>query len=343
MVLEEGWCFIRGLGVSCSINSQQDLFPFCQQAWRRKQKRDLKLCLNELQSIIDVRAAERQEREQIALARMKSAAPEIDHHLPMIGASEGQNEHVGAPVNSIHSKEEELEDDIVVRSCDKEPEESVDDRAKDIEDRVEFWKQFNQRELYATVSKEENDVRYNDDDGNDTERSISSIEARDLEIRNAPCYITASDSQKSSFVSCNIHGSENGQSDSVLTQSAPDNEVEEADIQRLSGATQNTHTPIGGQTKDTDLQKLSTNSSTDGSFFMSNTNSDDEAPAAGERREPEGIVEHLSLAAAPSPFAFSVASMVASRARNFAQTEDTFGDSSSDEGEDGKEDQESVS
>ncbi|KAK7499576.1 hypothetical protein BaRGS_00009228, partial [Batillaria attramentaria] len=42
-----------------------------EQAWRKKRKRDLKMCLTELGAIIAVRAADRQERERIAMERRK--------------------------------------------------------------------------------------------------------------------------------------------------------------------------------------------------------------------------------------------------------------------------------
>ena len=277
------------------------------------------------------------------MARMKSASAGTDSHLPEREDCEGETEDGhGTPVKFKHSLEEEPDKGIVNRNCGEEPEESVDDLAKDIEDRVEFWKQFNQSELFAAASKEKNDGRNSDSHGGKNERSVISCETHNLETGTAPCQVTVSTSQVPSCpVLYTVPGGEEDQSNSVLTQITPDNEAEEMDtIQRLSGAPQSLEIQTESHAQDMGPQRLSTDhSAANNSFLLSN--SDDDDCEAGDRQEPEGIVEHLSLAAAPSPFAFSVASMVASRARNFAQTEDTFGDSSSeeDEDEDGKEDE----
>lgn len=289
------------------------------------------MCLNELQSIIDVRAAERQERERVALTRMKLASAETDHHLPVGEACERETDHGGVQ-EFDHGVKEDLEQGIVDGGFGEDPEECVDDRAKDIEDRVEYWKQFDQREHSATVSEEKNDRRDDDSNGDTDERRIIRSEAHKSETRNTPCQATASTLQESGFVFLTDRDSEADPLESVLNQSASGGEAEDGDIQRLSEASQKVQTTIDGRTKDTNAQRLSTDPSPDGSCFVaSNTNSDGEESEGDNRPAPEGVEEHLSLAAAPSPFAFSIASMVASRARNFAQAEDTFGDSSSDE------------
>ena len=278
------------------------------------------------------------------MARMKSASAGTDSHLPEREDCEGKTEDGhGTHVKFKHNLEEEPDKGIVNRNCGEEPEESVDDLAKDIEDRVEFWKQFNQSELSAAASKEENDGRDGDGHGGKNERSVISREAHNLETGTAPYQVTVSTSQIPSCpVLYTVPGGEEDQSNSVLMQITPDNEAEEMDIiQRLSRTPQSLEIQTESHTQDMGQQQLSTDPSTaNNSFLISNSDDDDDCEA-GDRQEPEGVVEHLSLAAAPSPFAFSVASMVASRARNFAQTEDTFGDSSSeeDEDEDGKEDE----
>ena len=275
------------------------------------------------------------------MARMKSASAGTDSHLPEREDCECETEDGhGTPVKVKHSLEEEPDRGIVNRSCDEEPEESVDDLAKDIEDRVEFWKQFNQRELFAAASEEKNNERNSDGHGGKNERSVSSHKTHNLETGTDPCQVTVSTSQIPSCpVLYTVPGSEDDQSNSVLTQITPDNEAAEMDtIQRLSGTPQSLEIQTESHAQNMGPQQLSTDPSVaNNSFLISNSDEDD--CEAGDRQQPEGIVEHLSLAAAPSPFAFSVASMVASRARNFAQTEDTFGDSSSEEDEDGKEDE----
>ncbi|XP_076468628.1 vezatin-like isoform X2 [Babylonia areolata] len=348
-----------------------------EEVWQKKQKSTLKLCLRELQSIIDVRAAQRQERERIAMDRMKHA-PTTTHDL-LVPEERKQG----------LTQEEDLE---TCRSAEQG--DSADDLANDLAERVEFWKQFDQKVNKAAVShdtqkdgqlakdpSEEEQVTAMVKESRPKENNDSAVERENLGERcgefhqKESCHcvkeVSVPASNDTGFVCVSdqafdrdltVHDqtlliSENKQC-SNHSQNTP-----LSNPPKTTQDTQNQHShnlpsdvsPVEQHYSDfygDDIDNDAINSDTD------KGGDDDDTPVGNERKfciqKPseritsdrkteadraggqvrsvaEGVREHLSLPAAPSPFAFSIASMVASRARNLAHTEDTFGDTSSDD------------
>ncbi|KAL8566383.1 hypothetical protein ACOMHN_049341 [Nucella lapillus] len=124
-----------------------DLRASEEEAWQKQQQGNVKLCLRELQTIIDVRAAHREERERAAMDRMKQITASEQRELPS---------------SNIHPHRLQVENPATGSAPEEDPKtstaENVDDLAEDVAERVEFWKQFNQTmttETENTDSKQE--------------------------------------------------------------------------------------------------------------------------------------------------------------------------------------------
>ncbi|KAK7102109.1 vezatin-like isoform X2 [Littorina saxatilis] len=409
-----------------------------EEAWHKKQKGDLKMCLNELQSIIDVRAAETRERERAALDRMKSSSSAVtDHNFPSDEHRKSKEEE------KAYSNSRANPDDKHGERYAGALHEDTEDLAKDIEDRVEFWKQFDQTERTVLATEQRDDRKDDEENGNDNISRSSSLEVVGAEMIAPHQRASVSSLQESDFVFIPTPASE--KTDIAPVRSQLDEEVEgmgsqqcvpvphqppppshlHTSIARDSSdlPTVEDHFAVNHETcseekedrssslakKDSPFEEIDEKEDRSGSLAKKDSPFEEidekedrssslakkdspfeeidekedrssslakkdspfeeidesqledknnsrleektcmqlhgrsdsqlkeksrEGVESGSRREPEGIEEHLSLPGAPSPFAFSIASMVASRAKNLARSEDTFGDSSSEEGED---------
>ena len=368
----------------------------CVQVWQKRQKKNLKLCLNELQSIIDTRAVERQEREKIAMERMKTLLAATDSSL-----QEENNRKCDIDAETGLHKEPGKENSQGVE------EDGADDLMKDIEERVEFWKQFDQKQNVVSVSEgnisssdvneyefcvEEN-ARSDENEHTVSGQAVGRVSASVYgesdtecvdrntsntclmrEINSSQCSATSEPDDIHFMSSMTTHhrtpdadclyanGTETAASLEEKVHRYKENTLQDRTETHITG-TEEEHTPAlnsnspegrdgteliigtgalrsGNKTwhDETEPQLTANQHSTDVLHPGASLTGLNVLSRGRERTEVEGVLEHLSLPGTPSPFAFSIASMVALRARDMARTEDTFGDSSSDGDDDDGED-----
>jgi hypothetical protein len=360
------------------------------QAWQKKRKQDLKVCLSELQSIIDVKAAERVDRERAAMDRMMTSAmtPTFTQR----------------PLHPDHY------------DGDDEKGDGEDGRrgevglAQDLEDRMQFWKQFDlaQRATAAAAANarimEATTTTTTTDDAGVAATSSSSLSAT-WQVEGSGFLVVGSDRSKDSpdsdfsVIPESISNSASHESDfSIIPESVSNSTSAESgfvviaekegalavkslatsdllghDISKemgqdddddviyeggggdgggkvLGAAVSSSWYQVPPERSRSELDQseesgeevssspdlISLSPADHGS--ASPTQSRSRSPARS-RSGPEGTEEHLSLPGGPSPFAFSVAAMVANRAKHLGQVEDTFGDSESEGEEVGEEEE----
>lgn len=303
------------------------------------------MCLNELQSIIDVKAAERQKRELSALTRMIKSAVTPVSHISASGEGNGWKGDEGKETLATAQRDDSAGG--MLENVDGGMEDETNDLSQDIAERVLFWKHFDLTENVFAPKMQDSVSRSPDIEAGTAEDELgvdnflligdrkSSSESPQSDISIIPDIISSSTSQESGFVVVDDQQSEptwptskaRGMPLSESWHHIPE-DISESVPKGRSESLQKKRSACEGDTvsrsaKMENLELIKKPSPLSGSSVSQ--------AEARSRSQPEGTEEHLSLPGSPSPFVFSIATMVASKARNIAQVEDTFGDTSSDE------------
>ncbi|KAK7443837.1 hypothetical protein BaRGS_00040439 [Batillaria attramentaria] len=307
-----------------------------EQAWRKKRKRDLKMCLTELGAIIAVRAADRQERERIAMERRKKTTDDAQVCGAQSGDKNGgtekesdmdkvssSDERDGLPCgddcssddNEIHTVSGACLGKKGVTDVLDACENSSKSCQQSVHCEVEAAKALDTQTFGAADSRSllhEKEKKFEESNQVDSKLSEHNLQT---DLAKEAVHQTRDQQEMFSTVNTGVDSLPSASQQMLLLhEKTTENEGDGPCAETAAGDNQ-------------------------GEFSEDDPDSDSDVRRPGSkyssqypryRSEPESVEEHLSLPAAPSPFAFSVASMVASRARNLTQTVDTFGDSSSD-------------